>query len=128
MVVDLKTTKSDEPEGFCKDAENLGYHLQAAHYLAGCKDVFEHDYKFVFVAIEKKAPYLCSVFVTDLLAGGRGETIEIGDTQRLAALKIYQECSHSDKWLGYESKSTSKHGIFDLKLPNWYVNKVENNS
>ena len=128
MVVDLKTTKSAEPEDFCKDAAKMGYHLQAAHYLAGCKDVFEHDYKFVFVAIEKKAPYLCSVFVTDLYADGRGETIEIGDTQRLAALKVYRDCSHSNNWLGYESKSTSKHGIFDLKLPNWYVNKVESKS
>jgi exodeoxyribonuclease VIII len=35
LVMDLKTTQDASPEGFARQAANLLYHCQAAHYFSG---------------------------------------------------------------------------------------------
>ena len=49
VVVDFKTTKAPNGYAFCRDADNYGYHFQAAHYLyvTGCA-----EFRFISVTSE----------------------------------------------------------------------------
>ena len=57
IVFDVKTTRDASPEGFPRELRNYGYDLQAAFYLR-CLRAAGHEAKsFIFVAVEKEAPY-----------------------------------------------------------------------
>ena len=95
MLVDLKTCSSANPTSFSKDAYNFRYHVQAAFYLDGCKaNGIEVD-NFVFVCVEKTAPYLVAVYAADQAM------IELGRATYKANLETYKRCLHEDNWPGY---------------------------
>jgi exodeoxyribonuclease VIII len=57
-LVDLKTTKDASPSGFDREVYTYKYHMQAALYLDICNaELPEEIDTFVFVAIDKTAPY-----------------------------------------------------------------------
>ena len=57
IIVDIKTTQDASFEGFRRSAYKYGYNRQASYYLDG----FEAK-EFIFVVIEKKAPYNIGVY------------------------------------------------------------------
>jgi len=87
---DLKTTADASPKAVSQAIFKFGYHIQAAHYLAGTgKD------RFIFIFVEKKAPYLSAVYELG------AESIETGRAQRQELLGLYKACEESDNWPGY---------------------------
>jgi exodeoxyribonuclease VIII len=107
-IIDVKTCTDASPIGFGKDAYNLGYLLQAAFYLDGYYFATNNDLKrFIFIAMEKTAPYNVAVYEMDK------EQIELGRQQYLAALQTYKNCKAADKWHAYGDE------IQPLTLPSW---------
>jgi len=102
QVVDLKTTADASPAGFARSVANFGYHVQAAHYLAGTGVE-----RFSFVAVEKQPPYAVAVYQLDAAA------MAIGDALRLDALNRIVQCRKADQWPGYGDDEQV------ISLPKW---------
>lgn len=66
---------------------------------------------FVFIAVEKKAPYAVGVYVLD------AESVDLGRAQYRADLNRYAECLRTDNWPGYGDK------IQTISVPGWHANK-----
>lgn len=107
MVVDLKSSLDGSPGEFPKAAANFGYHRQDAFYRTGFAAVGEPVDHFVFVVVEKKAPFAVSVYALD------GNAVSLGNAQNRRSLDVMGECVKSGNWPGYEPS------IQTLKLPPW---------
>lgn len=95
-IVDYKTTTSCEDGAFEHSCRFYGYKLQAGMYTEGVfHDTFE-DYRFAFVAQEKKAPYAVRVYFCDpgFVEEGRDLFYEL--------IGIYHKCKTTGEWPGYE--------------------------
>lgn len=112
LIVDLKTVQSADPQDFAKSAANFGYHIQQAHYQAGLKAATGEDFDFIFVLIEKQAPYLPAVVQLD------AEDVARGAEMAERSIRIYNQCSKSGRWPGYESDKP-------IELPRWARYKEE---
>ena len=105
-LVDLKTTVNADPREFGKTAYNFGYHQSAAHYIDGVQMVTGERLPFLFVLVEKTAPYLVSVVQLD------DEAVEAGRALNERAKRIYNECTDSGNWPGYPDAEP-------ISLPMW---------
>lgn len=91
-LIDLKTTIDPSPEGFAKQAAQLGYHIQDQFYrrvmtLCG----YEID-RFVFIAVGKKAPHKVGVYELNW------RTLEEGNAAVKYALEKYAQAQETGKW------------------------------
>lgn len=118
IVVDLKTTTDASPEGFAKSIQNWRYHVQDPFYQDGIRAAIQQsgsDRKppkaFLFVAVEKTAPYAVSVYRLD------SESAEIGRREYREDLDTYAACLGTDSWPGYGDK------IQPIGLPEWRINR-----
>lgn len=102
LVVDLKTTEDASPAGFARSVAQYRYHVQAAHYRHGTGAS-----RFVFVAIEKRAPYAVATYELDAAA------LELGHVLRERDLQQYASCAEFNLWPGYPAE------IVPLALPKW---------
>lgn len=108
IIVDLKTTEDASPAGFAKSVANYRYHVQAAHYLAGTQAE-----RFIFIAVEKKAPYAVAVYELD------PASLELGIQTRNRDLATYAVCAGNNYWPGYSEQ------IETLTLPGWAFPQTE---
>lgn len=108
-IVDLKTCQDASPAAFASSVAKFGYHIQAAHYLAGLHGAE----RFVFVAVEKTAPYAIAVYELDQAA------MALGRTMRDNALEVIATCKAADSWPGYGDTS-----VQTLSLPHWASNNT----
>lgn len=108
IVLDLKTTDSVDPELFTKKVVSLGYDFQAAYYARAAEVAYGKPFKFIFVAVERKAPYTVDLFevTPDMMQEGLYKVEK--------ALKIYAECNASGEWPNREPV------IRQLDYPGWY--------
>ena len=108
IVLDLKTTDTVDPELFAKKVVGLGYDFQAAYYAKAAEVAYGKPFKFIFAAIERKAPYTVDLFevTPDMMAEGMYKCEK--------ALKIYAECEKSGEWPNREPR------ILSLDYPGWY--------
>jgi hypothetical protein len=108
IVLDLKTTDSVDPETFLKKVVNLGYDFQAAYYARAAEEAFGKPFKFIFVAVERKAPFTVDLFEVspDMMAEGMAKCT--------AALRLYKTCSETEEWPNREPV------IRQLEYPGWY--------
>ena len=79
ICVDLKTTTDASPKGFARSVASFRYHVQAAHYLA--VGLFD---QFVFIAVEKEAPFAVACYELDADALTEGQRLRDRDLQRIA--------------------------------------------
>jgi hypothetical protein len=107
LVVDIKSTTDASPEAFRKSIANYEYHRQAAFYRFGLERLGKPCNAFVFLAIEKAAPYECALYALDESAMSRGrERASLG----LMALRGAHD---RQAWAGYPDS------IQELSLPPW---------
>jgi hypothetical protein len=106
LIVDLKTVQSADPQEFAKSAANFSYHIQQAHYQAGLKATTGEDFDFIFVLVEKQAPYFTSV--VELHA----DDVARGADMAERSIRIFNECQASGRWPAYESSTP-------IELPRW---------
>jgi hypothetical protein len=110
IVPDYKTAASAEPEAFQRSAYDKGYFIQAAFYLAAVKALGlagDQSPRFVFVAQEKEAPYVVSIFDAD------SRFLSAGKQDMRVALQVYAECLLTDEWPPYSND------VIPLSLPGY---------
>jgi exodeoxyribonuclease VIII len=100
--VDLKTTTDASPKGFARSVASFRYHVQDAHYLAS--GLFD---QFIFIAVEKEAPFAVGVYALDADALSEGQRLRDRDLQRIA------NCRAMAAWPGYGDE------LQILSLPAW---------
>lgn len=89
-------------DDFSKQAFDLGYHIQAASYLAITGAI-----RFIFVPFDDDEPFDCCMFEPDT------DMISKGWSEYRSLLTRYAECVQLDQWPGYSKE------IEPLRLPKW---------
>lgn len=118
LIVDLKSCKNADTTEFMKDVAKYHYDLQAYMYSYGASKVLNipmENIDFVFIAVEKKEPYLANILQADQYVLQRGEMLfrkYIGQ---------YHECKESGEWYGYNGKFGL---INNLTLPNYLMKEM----
>jgi exodeoxyribonuclease VIII len=110
LIADLKTTKDASPRAFQLSAVKEGYFLQAAMIHEALLSIGELLQKFVFITVEKTAPYGVGIYVLD------DEGLKYGLNLFHNLLVKFKECKEQNNWPDY--------GVMDLTVPNWAQNEV----
>lgn len=95
VAVDIKTARSASPTEFSRACATYRYDLQMAHYLeAGRATGLWAPDLFLFVVVDKTAPYDCFVYQA-------GDTFFArGVTDRDHAMQLYAQCRAAGDWPG----------------------------
>jgi exodeoxyribonuclease VIII len=108
IVVDLKTTEDASPAGFRKSIGQWRYGVQAAWYLHSLEQATGiRPAQFIFIAVEKKAPYAVACYAAD------EEMIQLGMETAMRDLQRIAECRTAERWPGYSDQ------IEMISLPAW---------
>ena len=113
IIVDVKSTLSAHPGDFARSVVNYGYHAQEAWYTDGHVANGMPVNGFVFLAWEKKRPYVTARYELppSIVAEGRAICRK--------ALATYAACAATDSWPGYSSEIT------ELSFKRWSYNETE---
>lgn len=113
LLVDLKTTQTANPAELVRRWWQYGYHMQAQWYrsLAVTCGLFDTSPDFIFVAVEKVAPYVVTVIEYD------DEALAEGARLNRLAVDTYADCMESGVWPGYSEQTVT------LSLPRWALNQ-----
>lgn len=114
FILDIKTSSSPTPEGFIRQAANLGYHRQAAMYLAGADmGLGRGGCRFVHIVVGKEPPFPCACYMLG------NDSIHLGRTQIMEALASLRFCRDADDW-----RDPAQIGINRVELPAWSFRTV----
>ena len=116
-VVDLKTTQDASPKGFQKSIGQFGYHIQASWYLRVLQNLDVPVKEFIFIAIEKTAPFCVGVYRADT------EMLEEGNKKVDEAINQILWCKENDSYPDY-----TPNEIESISLPPWMTKKSEQQS
>ena len=115
ILVDLKTTEDASPAGFARSIWKYGYHRQAAMYTDGVESAMGDTIKgFVFVCVEKSAPFAVSTYRLDM----QGE--EAGRVSYKSLLLELSDCRAKKSFPAYSPR------IETISLPAYAVREVYN--
>ena len=114
VVVDLKTTQDASPKGFQKSIGQFGYHIQAAWYLRVLQSLGLDSYDFIFIAIEKTAPFCVGVYRAST------EMLEEGSKKVDEAINKILWCKDNDFYPDY-----TPNEIETISLPPWMTKKKD---
>lgn len=95
VVIDLKSTMDASARGFAKSVRQFGYAFQVAWYLEGLRLAGEKPTEFIFLAVEKKAPYLTAAYSINT------SEIESQTNAMYKACRIWAECTENNYFPGY---------------------------
>ena len=98
VVADYKTAADADPSKFARRTMlDLGYHMQAAHYLdmAHRLGLANPDAGFAFIVQEKEPPYLAAVITVG------DEYLELGRRDMRTAIDLWAQCTETGQWPGY---------------------------
>lgn len=110
VAIDLKTTAGTATaEGFARSAATYGYEVQEAHYQHALQLITGERRRFLFVVVEREAPYPTAVHVLD------DDFKQIGDAKALRARRLYAESVRTDSWPAYSE------AIQIVRPPMWSV-------
>ena len=113
-IVDLKTTVSADPQSFQKSIISYGYHISAAWYMWGVELATGiKPEEFIWVAIEKEAPYGIGVYKADT------ELLQYGSQLCEQALININEWDRTNHYPDYTEK------VELMGLPNWMKKRTE---
>jgi hypothetical protein len=102
LVADLKTTKDGSEWAFSKTIHEYGYHIQAAMIQEALKILKNIIIKeFIFLIIEKSAPYATSIYPLDQVS------LEQGRCEFKKLLADYKQCLETNEWSSYEIQEIS---------------------
>jgi len=115
VIVDIKTTSAEGPEGFQKQMANLNYHLQAVMQIEGAKQAGIDVQHYFYLVAEKNAPYCVNLYRLN------EETINFAYAELDELTTLLKECQQSNQWPGYEHRADNNHGILNIGLPGWAI-------
>ena len=114
VAADLKTTIDASLGEFEKSVARYQYDVQAAWYLDALTAATGDDTAaFVFIAVEKEAPYLTGVYQLPTQWG------EMGAVKARRARELFAECTSTGVWPGYPEE------VRLLSPPTWAVYEFE---
>jgi hypothetical protein len=119
VITDLKSCRSAFSDDFSKEVIKYGYDLQAYMYRLGVSKTMGvpiEDIDFVFVAIEKKEPFLINILQADKYIFERGEMLF------RKYIGMYHECKNTGIWWGLNGKQGL---INNLSLPNYLLKEIQ---
>ena len=120
VITDLKSAKSVMPNDFMRDCVKYHYDLQTAMYRDGASKVLgvpKDNIDFVFIAVEKKPPYLLNIMQADTYV------IQKGEADFREYIGTYAECKADGVFYGLNGKN----GIINtLSLPEYLIRDKEN--
>lgn len=107
-IVDVKTTQDASPEAFARSIASFKYHMQAAHYLQGYREVtgWDADY-FTFVAVESEPPYAIGIYRLD------EASLQTGRMLMEKAAMAFRTAADPVQWKGYA------RDIETISVPSW---------
>lgn len=117
-IPDLKSCMDASPDAFESNITNYNYYVSAYWYLWGAKKVFNHDFvNFVYVPIEKEAPYQATLYITD------EGSLSLGEGLARAGLLLFSDYFNAIKadkkvWLGHSKE------IKSIGVKSWAFNKL----
>ena len=107
FALDIKTTDDASSRAFSRTLYNYQYHGQAAFYLDGLHQCGFPVANFLFLVVERSAPFgVCAYACTEEVLGA-GRLLY----QRL--LDRHSTCLAAGKWPGYPDE------VQDIQLPSW---------
>lgn len=115
VVFDVKTTQDASADGFTKAVANFMYYVQAAFYLKTLQSLGKKAERFVFVAVETKAPYMVGVYEL------APEAIDFGWNEIQRAFEIYKEIDKYKEPIYRDTKDGSI--IQTITLPSYVYYK-----
>ena len=119
VITDLKSAKSVMPNDFMRDCVKYHYDLQTAMYRDGASKVLgvpKDNIDFVFIAVEKKPPYLLNIMQADTYV------IQKGEADFREYIGTYAECKADGVFYGLNGKN----GIINtLSLPEYLIRDKE---
>jgi hypothetical protein len=109
IVVDLKTTDSVNVDKFQSKLVDLGYDFQAGWYATAAEAIYGKPARFVFVAVERNAPYTVDLFeVPDFM-------LEEAKRKNELAMKILADCKQTGEY------PAPTPVLRKLDYPKWYT-------
>jgi hypothetical protein len=125
MLADLKSCADASPEAFRRDVAKYRYHVQNAHYRAGCQALGIEIKHFVFVCCEKDPPYNVKCYSV------RPASVERGYESVRRDMRIMARSLAIGDWPGYVewddaiaspvgwSIGAYNDSIVEVDLPTW---------
>lgn len=110
IVGDLKTDKDASPWAWERTVVRYGYHVSAAHYLAGLEAHFPtagRHRRFVHFVVESPPPHCVALYELD------DSALEDAAAKRRRYLRQWAECQATGRWAGYPIE------IQLVTLPRW---------
>lgn len=95
IIIDLKTAQCAGLSDFSRAVDRFRYHVQAAYYLDGFRQLDFFMKAFVFVAIEKEPPYGIGIYPLSIPALQTGRELYQRD------LMTYHNCMTTNEWPCY---------------------------
>lgn len=92
IIYDLKTCQNASPDSFKWDIKKFNYHIQAAHYLYVAELEGLNMDHFVFICVEKEAPFGVSAITLD------PETLHYARMQYFHLLNTFAECKEQNNF------------------------------
>lgn len=106
-IVDLKTARDGSPTGFAREVIRLEYHVQAAWYVDGYREMTGRELPWAWVVVEVAAPHVVQVYRAD------EETLNLGRARYRELLDLLHVCQRDNFWPGYAATE------MPLQLPRW---------
>lgn len=111
-LLDLKSAQSSKPEEFEKSVWDNLYFKKAAFYLDICNLLGLKKDVFIFAAVEKKPPYVCSMLRLS------SQVIKAGRALYKHDLAILRDCMKTGNWPGYTK------GVQTIELPSYAMKQL----
>ncbi len=108
LNTDIKTSLNPAPDEFERQAYNLGYHRQAAHYEEGCYVEHDRPVKSVFIVVGNVQPH--DVYTCQLDA----DYIRLGVYENTVTQAKLANCLRSGAWL-----AENQNELTTLNPPKW---------
>lgn len=108
-VVDYKTTTDASPQAFQRHAWNMGYHVQAAHYMRIAKrlGIIDNDATYTLIVQERYAPYRIAVYELD------DNLLTEGEIQVQRAIRAWADGVNRNVWPSFPTC------VMPLTAPAW---------
>lgn len=97
IIVDLKSCRSAQSEDFTRDVFKFSYDLQAYMYTKNASDILgipKENITFIFLAVEKKPPYLSKKYEVDELV------LQHGEAKYREYIGTYHKAKTTNNWWG----------------------------
>lgn len=118
LLIDLKTTDDASPAAVIRAVERYGYDVQAQHYREVWHAITGEWRRFVFVFIEKSAPYQTALYELHDSPGNDADWMLAAAQKTAMGRRVWGECLASGEWPGY-ARGVTKLGARDFYTREW---------